>query len=101
MRCIEKKFELRGESRKWEEYKGYDGDRPLVVELWLYRVADDLSALTFQEWDPSLSTDDVTPVTTGTLGLPPHGSESSTTRHGGSWRPSYTRIDSEKTSGCG
>ncbi len=25
---------------------------PLVVELWLHRVADDVSGLTFQEWDP-------------------------------------------------
>ena len=30
----------------------------LVVELWLHRVADDLSGLTFQEWDPSAGTDD-------------------------------------------
>ena len=29
-----------------------------VVELWLYRVTDDLSELTFQEWDPSTGTDD-------------------------------------------
>jgi hypothetical protein len=51
MGCVEKKFELQG--RKWEEYKGTrysDGDRALVVELWLHRVADDLSGLTFQEW---------------------------------------------------
>jgi hypothetical protein len=25
-------------------------------ELWLHRVADDLSGLTFQEWDPSAGT---------------------------------------------
>jgi hypothetical protein len=36
----------------------------LVVELWLYRVADDLSGLTFQEWDPSEGSDDTSaPVT--------------------------------------
>jgi hypothetical protein len=35
-----------------------DGDSALVVELWLYRVADDLSGLTFQEWDPTTGTDD-------------------------------------------
>jgi hypothetical protein len=34
-------------------------------------------------------------------GLPPHGSESSSTRRGGSRRPSYERRGSEKTSGCG
>ena len=59
MSCVEKKFELHG--RKWEEYRGtryYDGDSALVVELWLHRVADDLSGLTFQEWDPSSGTDD-------------------------------------------
>ena len=59
MSCVEKKFEL--QTRKWEEYKGtryYDGDKTLVVELWLNRVADDLSGLTFQEWDPSAGTDD-------------------------------------------
>ena len=57
---IEKKFVL--QTRKWEEYKGtryYDGDKTLFVELWLHRVADDLSGLTFQEWDPSAGTDDV------------------------------------------
>ena len=61
---VEKKFDL--ETRNWEEYKDtryYDGDKALVVELWLHRVVDDLSGLTFQEWDPSTGTDDVsTPV---------------------------------------
>jgi hypothetical protein len=59
MSCVEKKFELQG--RKWEEYKDTrysDGDRSLVVELWLHRVADDLSGLTFQEWDLSTGSDD-------------------------------------------
>jgi hypothetical protein len=59
MSCVEKKFEL--QVRKWEEYKVTrysDGDSALVVELWLYRVADDLSGLTFQEWDPSACSDD-------------------------------------------
>jgi hypothetical protein len=64
--CVEKKFELQGRKYKWEEYKGTrysDGDSVLVVELWLHRVADDLSGLTFQEWDPSVGTDDTsTPV---------------------------------------
>jgi hypothetical protein len=35
-----------------------DGDSALVVELWLHRVVDDLSGLTFHEWDPSAGTDD-------------------------------------------
>jgi hypothetical protein len=53
MNCVEKKVEL--QSRKWEEYRTtryYDGDSVLVVELWLHRVADDLSGLTSQKWDP-------------------------------------------------
>jgi hypothetical protein len=66
MTCVEKKFELQGRKCKWEEYKGTrysDGDSVLVVELWLHRVADDVSGLTFQEWDPSVGTDDTsTPV---------------------------------------
>jgi hypothetical protein len=35
-----------------------DGDSTLVVELWLHRVDDDLSGLTFQEWYPSAGSDD-------------------------------------------
>ncbi len=66
MTCVEKKFELQGRKCKWEEYKDTrysDGDSALVVELCLYRVADDLPGLTFQEWDPSVGTDDTsTPV---------------------------------------
>jgi hypothetical protein len=65
MSCVEKKFEL--QVRKWEEYKGtryYDGDSALVVEMWLHRVVEDLSGLTFQEWDPSTGSDDTSaPVT--------------------------------------
>jgi hypothetical protein len=40
---------------KWQEYKDTrysHGDSTLVVELWLHRVPDDTSGLTFQEWDP-------------------------------------------------
>ena len=61
MNCVERKFELQGRKCKWEQYKGTrysDGDSTLVVELWLHRVADDLSGLTFQEWDPSAGSDD-------------------------------------------
>ncbi len=61
MTCVEKKFELQGRKCKWEEYRGTrysDGDSTLVVELWLHRVADDLSGLTLQEWDSSAGTDD-------------------------------------------
>jgi hypothetical protein len=51
MTCVERKFELQGRKCKWDQYKGTrysDGDSALVVELWLYRVVDDLSGLTFQ-----------------------------------------------------
>ncbi len=61
MTCVERKFELQDRKCKWEEYKDTrysDGDSALVVELWLHRVADDVSGLTFQEWDPSSGSDD-------------------------------------------
>ncbi len=46
--------------RKFEEYKVrrfYNGDCTLVVDVWLYRVDEDVSGLTFEEWDPSVDTD--------------------------------------------
>jgi hypothetical protein len=55
MTCVERKFELQGQKCKWEEYKGTrysDGDSALVVELWLHRVADDLSGLTISGVGP-------------------------------------------------
>jgi hypothetical protein len=61
MTFVERKFEFHGLKCKWEEYKDTrysDGDSALVVELWFHRVSDDLSGLTFQEWDPSVGTDD-------------------------------------------
>jgi hypothetical protein len=61
MTCLERKFELQDWNCKCEEYKGTrysDGDSALVVELWLHRVADDVSGLTFQEWDRSAGSDD-------------------------------------------
>ena len=61
MTCVVRKFELQGRKCKWEEYKGTrysDVDSALVVELWLHRVADDLSGLTVKEWDPSEGTED-------------------------------------------
>ncbi len=47
MSCVEKKFDL--QTRKWEEYKVtryYDGDKDLVVELWLDRCATDFHLVT-------------------------------------------------------
>jgi len=61
MSCVEQKFDLQGSKCKWKEYKGTrysHGDSALVVDVWLHRVADDTSGLTFQEWDPSAGTDD-------------------------------------------
>ena len=61
MTCIGRKFEFQDRKCKWEEYKDTrysDGDSTLVVELWLHRVVHDTSGLTFQEWDPSVGTDD-------------------------------------------
>jgi hypothetical protein len=56
--CVEKKFKLG--DRKYEEYKGvrfWNGDCALVVDVWLHRVDEDVSGLTFEEWDPSADTD--------------------------------------------
>lgn len=56
--CVEKKFKLG--TRKYEEYKGVrfgNGDCALVVDVWLHRVDEDASGLTFEEWDPSADTD--------------------------------------------
>ena len=45
---------------KFEEYRGcrfYNGDCTLVVDVWVHRVDEDTSGLTFEEWDPSTDTD--------------------------------------------
>jgi hypothetical protein len=34
-----------------------NGDCTLVVDVWLHRVDEDASGLTFEEWDPSADTD--------------------------------------------
>jgi hypothetical protein len=31
----------------------YNGDCALVVDVWLHRVDEDVSGLTFEEWDPT------------------------------------------------
>jgi hypothetical protein len=56
--CVEKEYILG--PRKFEEYKGcrfYNGDCTLVVDVWLHRVDENTSGLTFEEWDPSPDTD--------------------------------------------
>ena len=62
MRSVEKEFKL--SPHKYEEYKMigfYDDDCVLVVKLvvdvWIHRVDEDGSGLTFEEWDPSSDTD--------------------------------------------
>jgi hypothetical protein len=50
MSCVEKEFKLG--PCKYEEYKGLrfrDGDCALVVDVWLLRVDEDASGLTFEE----------------------------------------------------
>jgi hypothetical protein len=56
--CVMHSRETQGTNNEWiaRIMDGLHG--ALVVELWLHRVADDLSGLTFQEWDPSAGTDD-------------------------------------------
>jgi hypothetical protein len=34
-----------------------NGDCTLVVDVWIHRVDEDASGLTFEEWDPSADTD--------------------------------------------
>jgi hypothetical protein len=56
--CVEKKFKLG--TRQYEEYKGVlfgSGDCVLLVDVWLHRVNEDASGLTFEEWEPSADTD--------------------------------------------
>ncbi len=56
--CVEKEFKLG--THQYEEYKGAligNGDCALVVDVWLHRVDEDVSGLTFEEWDPSADTD--------------------------------------------
>jgi hypothetical protein len=51
--CVEKEFKLG--TRQYEEYKGVrfdNGDCVLLVDVWLHRVDEDVSGLTFEEWDP-------------------------------------------------
>ena len=58
MSCVEKVFKVG--VRKFEEYKGVrfeNGDCGLMVDVWLHRVDEDTSGLTFEEWDPSADTD--------------------------------------------
>ncbi len=55
---MEKEFKLG--TRQYEEYKGVrfdNGDCALLVDVWLNRVDEDASGLTFEEWDPSADTD--------------------------------------------
>jgi hypothetical protein len=50
---VEKEFKLG--TRQYEEYKGVrfdNGDCVLLVDVWLHRVDEDVSGLTFEEWDP-------------------------------------------------
>jgi hypothetical protein len=57
--CVEKKFKLG--TLQYEEYKGVrfdNGDCALLVDVWIHRVDEDDSGLTFEEWDPSLDTED-------------------------------------------
>ncbi len=56
--CVEKKFKL--VTRQYEESKGVrfgNGDCVLLVDVWMHRVDEDASGLTFEEWDPSADTD--------------------------------------------
>ncbi len=99
--------------RKFEEYKGrrfYTGDYALVVDVWMHRVDEDVSGLTFEEWDPSVDTDSSqTPVTmivhsvfrAPNRRLRSQTSDTTTTRGGGTWRPASARGDPQADSRYG
>jgi hypothetical protein len=56
--CVEKEF--KSGTREYEEYKGVrfgNGVCVLLVDVCLHRVDEDVSGLTFEEWDPSADTD--------------------------------------------
>ena len=85
-------------TRKYEEYKGVrfgNGDCALVVDVWLHRVDEDDSGLTFEEWDPSADTDaSEVPVTNdrqlvraARRRFRPQRSATAATRGGGAWSP--------------
>jgi hypothetical protein len=105
--CVEKKFKLG--TRRYEEYKGVcfgNGDCALVVDVCPHRVDEDVSGLTFEEWDPSVDTDaSEAPVAMivnsselRTTGFDLRESDTAATRDGGAWRPAYTRRDPQEDS---
>ncbi len=56
-----------------------NGDCVLVVDVWVHRVDEDASGLTFEEWDPSSDTETsespvAIPQTDSRHGYPPGGS---------------------------
>ncbi len=86
-RCVEKKFMLG--NRMYKEYKDVrfgNGDCALVVDVWLHRVDEDASGLTFEEWDPSADTD----ASEAPVAMIVNSSElrdTTGTRDGVSWNP--------------
>ena len=93
--CVEKKFKLG--TRQYQEYKGVrfgNGDCALVVDVWLHRVDEDVSGLTFEEWDPSADTDTSEArqlVRVVRRRFRPQRSATAATRGGGAWSPAYAR----------
>ncbi len=91
-RCVEKKFMLG--NRMYEEYKDVrfgNGDCALVVDLWLHRVDEDDSGLTFEEGDPSADTDS----SEAPVAMIVNSSElcdTTATRGGAAWNPAYTFL---------
>ncbi len=71
-----------------------NGDCHLVVDVWLQRVDEDDSGLTFEEWDPSADTDAwEAPVAMMCHRFRPQRSDTTTTRVGDVWIPAHTRCD--------
>ncbi len=65
-------------------------------------VDEDVSGLTFEEWDPSADNDvSEAPLAMIVNSFRPQRSDTATTRGGGAWSPTYTRRDPQSDSRYG
>ena len=91
--CVEKEFKLG--TRQYEGYKGVrfgNGDCALLVDVWLHRVDEDASGLTFEEWGFGGSGgNDRQLVRAARRRFRPQRSATAATRGGGAWSPVYAR----------
>ncbi len=81
-----------------------NGDYALVVDVWLHRVDEDVSDLTFEEWDLSDTDASEAPVAkiVNSSELCAAGFDLRevfvATRTGGAWKPTYAQRDPQTDS---